>query len=129
LNLFNTSNFVLFFLPIHSNKYPQKSKNSKDLFSAINFTFSFFFSGREKEKQSKSYYRQRERREEKNKIVFGSHGTKFFRKKYLVCGCVLVSRIQVIHCDDSKCTKRTQKIHNSRIRATKGKLNFPCVLF
>lgn len=77
-------------------------KNQRRL---LGYQFSFFLlnllvkaEGREK-KQSKSYYRQ----QWKKVLKIESKCSELW------CGCVLVSRIQVIHCDDSKCTKRNKK--------------------
>lgn len=72
-------------------------KNQRRLLFSYQFCF-FFLEGREK-KQSKSYYRHWRKKVLKIEI----------KHSLFWCGCVLVSRIQVIHCDDSKCTKWNKK--------------------
>lgn len=133
---FNTSISVSFrvrvpsfqFILINIQKNQTNATSSRLIFG---YQFCFFYTffccllvsvdvGRET-KQSKSYYRQWREKSEKN--IFRKYSLENWITFWMSV-CVLVSRIQVIHCDDSKCTKRAQKIS-----ATKGKLNFPCVLF
>lgn len=77
---FNTSILVLSSFQFILINIQKNQRTAKTYFRLSILRCCFFFRGGKKKKQSKSYYRQRERREEKYKILFGSHGTKFFRK-------------------------------------------------
>lgn len=132
---FNTSIFGVRVpsFQFHSNKYPEKSKRAqrvnerkkipKDLSISCRLLPWRWRGG--KTKQSKSYYRRSKlfSLEHISLLLLSSRREK--TRESFWCGRVLVSRIQVIHCDDSKCT-RSEKVESEPL---KGNLIFRVCCF